>query len=316
MAKSGNGNARRSWLGSMSQSGTVAIIEAPVARTYRRRATIAFFVVLGVVGLLSATVVSHYWHPIVGLILGAFIGAVCGAVAFALIVAWPVLRVFLHWAAEIALAIVVVYGWTWLMFHTNVTVSLLVVGLLGGVPAAVGPVRRRVVAWWWCAVVRHRLRMCFAGMVTAHGRQALPLILGAKPTPAGERVWVWLRGGLSVKTFEAEGQLEFLAVECWASEVRVTRASRHRAALVRFDITRREPLAGRIVSPLPDYVPDDFDAGIAPTSPGMPPTGLDLNEVQTPSTGDTKPSTSNGRKPRNSTPPERPLSGDDNADYA
>jgi hypothetical protein len=96
----------------------------------------------------------------------------------------------------------------------------------------------------------------------------------------------------------------------------VTRASRRRAALVRFDITRREPLAGRIVSPLPDYLPDDFEEGVAPTSPGMPPTGLDLNEVQAPPTDDGKPSASNGRKPRNPSPSERAVSGDDNADYA
>jgi len=144
-----------------------------------------------------------------------------------------------------------------------------------------GRTRRLAIAWWWCLVVRHRLRLHFAqhaaGTATArHGSR--PLILHARPTPAGERVWVWLRPGLSIKDLEADGQITRLAVTCWASEVRVIGASRSYAGLLRFDITRREPLAGTVISPLPVLVPDDIPT-LAPVSAGLPPTDLDLPDV-------------------------------------
>lgn len=292
----------------------VTVIEAPVARSYRRRATIAFWVTLGVVGLLAATVASHYMHPIVGALLGGFIGALLGVVVFALIVAWPVLRVFWHWLTEIVLGLVAVYGWIGVMQSTPMWGSLLVVALVVGLPAAIGPVRRRIMAWIWCLVVRHRLRMCFAAFIATNRAGSLPLILPARPTPAGERVWVWLRPGLSLRDLEQEGQVQKLAVACWANEVRVMRASRKYAALIRVDITRREPLAGKVLSPLPDYVPTDVPAN-APTSPGMPPVGLDLPDV--PDESVTTPAdTPRPRKPRNSTTTDTSPNGFDPSDYA
>jgi hypothetical protein len=180
------------------------------------------------------------------------------------------------------------------------------------VPAAVGPVRRRIQAWAWCLIVRHRLRLCFARLIKTDRDGTLPLILLARPTPAGERVWVWLRPGLSIKDLEAEGQMAKLAVACWANEVRVTREGRRYAALIRIDITRREPLARHVVSPLPDTVPDDIPA-TAPTSPGMPPVGLDLPDV--PEQGEAAPaSRDTRRKPR--TPQPAPTLEFDNSEYA
>ncbi|MFG1717885.1 hypothetical protein ACGFII_04535 [Micromonospora chalcea] len=307
-------SSQKSPFGWSNRGGNVTVIEAPIARSYRRRATIAFWVVLGVVGLLAATVASHYLHPIVGALLGGIIGAVLGAVTFALIVAWPVLRVFWHWLPEIGLGLAAVYGWTALMQSTPMWGSLLVVALVVGLPAAIGPVRRRVMALVWCLVVRHRLRLCFAAFIATNRHGSLPLILPAKPTPAGERVWVWLRPGLSLRDLEQDGQVQKLAVACWANEVRVMRASRRYAALIRLDITRREPLAATIVSPLPDHVPTDMPAN-APTSPGMPPVGLDLPDVpDTPATLTAE--TPRPRKPRNPTTEASPTNGFDPSDYA
>ncbi|MEV7227280.1 hypothetical protein AB0M79_09695 [Polymorphospora sp. NPDC051019] len=269
---------------------------------------------LGVVGLLSATVASHYLHPIVGIVVGVLVGALVGAAVFASIVAWPVVRVFWHWLPEILLGLVLVYGWQALMQSTPLWGSLLVVGLVVGVPAAVGPVRRRILAWTWCLIVRHRLRLCFAAFIATNRHGSLPLILPARPTPAGERVWVWLRPGLSLKDLEADGQVQKLAVACWANEVRVMRASRRYAALIRLDITRREPLADTIVSPLPDYVPTDMPAN-APTSPGLPPVGLDLPDV--PDEPVTVPAdTVRPRKPRNPVSSTTSPDGFDPSDYA
>jgi hypothetical protein len=267
--------------------------------------------VLGVVGLLTGVIASSYLPPVAGFLLGALAGAVCGAAAFALIVSWPVLRVFWHWLPELGGSALLLWGWTALMDAADLVVALLVLAVVVGVPAAVGPLRRGVVGWFWCLVVRHRLRVCFSTFVKTRGRESFPLVLWARPTPAGERVWVWLRGGLSLKTFEDEGQVQILAVECWASEVRVARASTRYAAFVRFDISRRDPLRDTIVSPLPDYLPDDFTSD-APTSPAVPPVGLDLDDV--PDTAATV-KLSGARKPRNQ--PDSPAyAGSDNSDYA
>ncbi|MEV5694195.1 hypothetical protein AB0L43_23565 [Micromonospora globbae] len=265
-------------------------------------------------GLLAATVASHYLHPIVGALLGGIVGALVGAVVFVLIVAWPVLRVFWHWLPEIVLGLAAVYGWNTVMQSTSLVVSLLIVALVVGLPAAIGPVRRRIMAVTWCLIVRHRLRLCFAAFIATNRHGSLPLILLARPTPAGERVWVWLRPGLSLRDLEQEGQVQKLAVACWANEVRVMRASRRYAALIRVDITRREPLAATIVSPLPDYVPTDVPAN-APTSPGMPPVGLDLPDVpDEPVT--TTADTPRPRRPRNTPTTTTNPTGFDPSDYA
>jgi uncharacterized membrane protein YeaQ/YmgE (transglycosylase-associated protein family) len=290
----------------------VAIIEAPTARTSRRRAGIAFWVLMGVVGLLTGVIASSYVPPVAGFLLGALVGAVCGAVAFLLVVSWPVLRVFWHWLPELGLTVLLLWGWSALMDAANVAVSLLVVAVVVGVPAAVRPLRRQVVGWCWCLVVRHRLRVCFAASVKTRARAAYPFILFARPTPAGERVWVWLRGGLSLRTFEDEGQVQMLAVECWASEVRIARGSSRYAALVRFDVTRRDPLRDTVVSPLPDYLPDDFE-GDAPVSPATVPAGLDLDEVLDDTDPVVKPLR---RKPRNGSADSSASTEPDNSDYA
>jgi MFS family permease len=300
----------RSLFGS-HRSTPITVIEAPVSARYRRRAVIAFLVVAGTVGLLAATVASHYTHPILGLLVGALIGAVCGLLVAAFIAAWPVLRVFWHWAPEITLSAGLVYGWQALMQTTALAASLVVVVLVVGVPAAVGPIRRRIVAWAWCLIVRHRLRMSFASFTGATRYGPLPLILPARPTPAGERVWVWLRPGLSLHDLEAEGQTQRLAVACWANEVRVVRASRRYAALIRVDITRRDPLTDTVTSPLPDYLPADLPDN-APISPAVAPAGLDLPDV--PDQPPAAPTPLRGRKPR--TPDTNSTYTVDNSDYA
>jgi hypothetical protein len=108
----------------------------------------------------------------------------------------------------------------------------------------------------------------------------LPLILVARPTPAGERVWVWLRPGLDLA--ELDGKADKLAVACWAAQVRVAQASERRAALLRIDVARRDPLAGRVSSPLPEAIWSGDADDAAPVSPGLPPLGLDLDEVPEP----------------------------------
>lgn len=260
-------------------TGAVTIVDTPVRMTYARKARLAFWVVTVVVAALSATVASHYWHPILGLLAGVAIGMMLGFMVAVVVLAWPVLRAIWHWADAIVAVTTVFYGWTALMQALDLPLALVVVTVLVGVLSVVGAVRRRVVALLWCAIVRHRLRMSFARMGRSGSRQqpgCQPLILFARPTPAGERVWVWLRPGFTLP--DVENEVSQLAVNCFADQVRVVRASRKTAALIRVDITRRDPLRARVVSPLPGQIPR-FDPAAAPVSPGMPPVGLDLGDV-------------------------------------
>jgi hypothetical protein len=121
--------------------------------------------------------------------------------------------------------------------------------------------------------------LCFAEIVrTPHRvtRGLLPLILLARPTPAGERVWVWLRPGLDLT--DVETKTDKLAVACFASEVRVVRASERFAALVRIDVARRDPLKRLVASPLPAQLPDPDDPA-APARPSGGWSGLDLKDI-------------------------------------
>jgi hypothetical protein len=309
-------SSRPNMFGTNNRGQAVTVIEARTRYSQRRKATVAFWVTLFTIGLLTGTVASHYWHPIVCGLFGAVVGAVLGAVLFALIIAWPVLRIVWWWLPEIGLGVGVVYGWTWLMMATPLWLALTIVSVGVGLPAAFRRSRQLVWAPVWCLTVRHRLRTCFAAFIATNRSGTLPLILWARPTPAGERVWIWLRPGLSIKDLEQDGQVQKLAVACWANEARVTRASRRYAAFIRVDITRRDPLADTIVSNLPDRVPADLPA-TAPVSPALPPLGINLADVPSATRPVRSPFDLNESRPRRSRRPEPPDPGDvDPSDYA
>lgn len=258
-------------------AGAVTIVEPSVMRPYLRRARMTFYSVTAAGAVLGAVVASPWLHPIVGAVLGALAGAVLGIAVGSLMVAWPVLRTVWHWAAEIALVLVLVAGWTALGSATYPWVPALTLLALTA-PLALGRVRRVAGAWVWCAIVRHRLRLCFAEFIKSANRVApnrLPLILLARPTPAGERVWLWLRPGLALS--DLDERMPKLAVACWASEVRVVRSPRF-AALVRVDVTRRDPLTATVGSPLARLIPTQRRA--AAIDPGDAEIdGLDLPDI-------------------------------------
>ena len=260
----------------------ITVIDAPVSLSYARKARITFLTVSATVAASTATVLAVFGHPLVGVLLAAAAGMLCGFVAAVLVWAWPVLRVLWWWSLEIAAFVLVVLVPAWLARVTRPWLALAVVLVVATVGGTVGPVRRRLAAWSWCVVVRHRLRLCFAEFVRAAQRTrpgCLPLVLWARPTPAGERVWLWLRPGLDLD--DLDGKIGKLAVACWAGEARVVRASQRYAALIRVDIARRDPLAGEVASPLALLVPRTREVD-APVSPGVPPVGLDLADVAEP----------------------------------
>ena len=162
------------------------------------KAKAVFWITWAAVGLLAAVVAASKWEPILALLAGALIGLIVAAIASSVVAAWPVIRVIWWWLPELSLSGGLVTGWTELASHTDLAIRLVVVISVVGVPAAISPVRRRVSALAWCQVSRHRIRTCFNEFIITNRDGSLPLILGARPTPAGERLWVFLRPGLSL----------------------------------------------------------------------------------------------------------------------
>ena len=264
--------------------GAITIVETPVSQWYIRRARVAL-VTVGVLSALIATaVVSVFWPLLGALFIGALVGTVCGFTAAVLVRSWPVLRVLWWWSFEIAAGALVVLVPSALARATRPWFALAAVLAVVAACALVGPVRRWLAAWSWCPVVRHRLRLCFAQIVRGSGGVrpgTLPLILWARPTPAGERVWLWLRPGLELP--DLDDKVGRIAVACWAKQVRVVAASDRYAALVRVDVGRRDPLLGRVDSPLALLIPSlRTTNAAAPLSPGMSPVGLDLADIPEP----------------------------------
>ncbi|WP_328426135.1 hypothetical protein OG470_04550 [Micromonospora sp. NBC_00389] len=255
----------------------MTVIEAKVHRSSARNAKMAFILTAVIVGLLSAVVAASYIHPILAVFVGALIGVPTGGLVWVLVRVWPIIRLLWWWTPETILGVLLLTAWVQLANHTPTLVTLLVVALVVGVPAAIRPVRRQVKAWTWCLIVRHRLRVCFAQFIIANQSGSLPLILWARPTPVGERVWVYLRPGLSAK--DLEGRLDKIAVTCHASTVLIERASENNAAYLRFDIKRREVLTAHVGSPLVDVI--DPAAPVS-ASPLTVPTALDLPDVDAP----------------------------------
>ena len=259
-------------------TGAVSLVEVPVARVYARRARVAFFVTAVSVGTLTGVGLSAAQPASLAVLAGVLAGVVCGLAAGIVVRLWPVLRALWHWSGEIALVALLAKGASALSAATHPSVVVAVAVTLAGGVWCVRPLRRRVVAWWWCAVVRHRLRLCFAEFIRSANRVrpgSLPLILLARPTLAGERVWVWLRPGLELA--DLEGRTGKMAVACWAGAVRVVRASPSYAALIRVDVTRRDPLTGLVVSPLAAMVGEPAEGKAS--MPVPVPLGLDLPDV-------------------------------------
>jgi hypothetical protein len=256
-------------------TGTVTVIEQPVMRSYLRKAKIVFYVVLVITTALTAVVAASKWQPILALFAGLVLGTVIASVTAGIVAAWPVIRAIWWWAPETLLTGSLVFGWVELAEHTNLYWRFAVVFVITGIPAAIKPVRDRINQVLWCLVTRHRIRTCFSEFIIANATGSLPLILWARPTPVGERVWIWLRPGLSLDDLLT--RLDKIAVACWASTALAEAASRSNAAYVRLDIKRRDVLTGTVGSPLLGMIKSG--APVSERDDAEIPTALDLPEV-------------------------------------
>ena len=285
------------------RSGTVTVIEQKVLRTTARNARMAFVITAVIVGMLTMSVASDHMHPILAGLLAIPVAGCAGAIVWTLVRIWPVLRMLWWWTPEISTGMVLVYGWIALANATPALVTFAIIAPLVAIPAAVPGIRRRVIAIGWCFIVRHRLRVCFSQFIIANKSGSLPLILWARPTPVGERVWVYLRPGLSLSRLQS--RLDEIAVTCHASSVLVELASdSKKAAYLRFDIKRREVLTAMVSSPLTGLInPDGIPT--AHMTPHDVPTALDLPDIAAESPlvmASKSAGNPNGRKPAKATP--------------
>jgi hypothetical protein len=256
-------------------TGTITVIEEPVMRSYRRKAKIVFHVTWVIVTILAAAVAASRWHPIPALFAGLAAGLITGAVAGAIVTAWPVIRAIWWWSPEAGIAAAIIVGWTELADHTNLAWRLIIVAAVIAVPAAVKPVRAGFNAAAWCLVTRHRIRTCFSEFIITNRTGTLPLILWARPSRVGERVWVWLRPGLALE--DIQDRLDKIATACWATAATAEPASGSNAAYIQMDIKRRDALTERVRSPLLALIAPATPARDPDTAPE--PTALDLADV-------------------------------------
>jgi hypothetical protein len=225
----------------------VTVIETRVHRNSARNARLAFVLAALFIGGIATVAASQWTEPVLSLLIGIAIGVVAGAVCWTAVRVWPVVRVVWWWLGELLACAVIALMWSLLTTHTPLAVRA---GIVAAIIAAllIPAVRRPIVALGWCFIVRHRLRTCFAQFIVANQSGSLPLILVARPTPVGERVWIYLRPGLSVN--ELQSRVDKIAVACHASTVIIDRASSRTAAFVRVDIKRRDVLGGLVGTPL------------------------------------------------------------------
>src|SRR5215813_3074086 len=244
-------------------------------RSYLRKAKIVFYVTLVITAALAATVAASKWQPLLALFGGVVLGTVIATIAAGIVAAWPVIRAIWWWTPETVLTGSLIFGWVELAEHTTLIWRLAAVVVIVGVPAAIKPVRAVINQVCWCLVTRHRIRTCFSEFIITNRTGSLPLILWARPTPVGERVWLWLRPGLSLD--DLQDRLDKIAVTCWATAALAEAASASNAAFVRLDIKRRDVLTGTITSPLLDLIKSGGPATERDTT--EIPTALDLPQV-------------------------------------
>jgi hypothetical protein len=255
--------------------GTIAVIEQPVMRSFRRKAKIVFYVTWFIVAVLAATVAASKWHPVIALFAGIAFGWITAAVVWAVVAAWPVIRAIWWWAPETVIGGSLIFGWIELADHTTLWYRLAFTAAITGIPAVFRPIRSRIHQVAWCLVTRHRIRTCFSEFIITNRTGSLPLILWARPTPVGERVWIWLRPGLALADLQT--RLDQIAVACWATAALAETASRSNSAFVRLDIKRRDVLTGTIPSPLLDTIKSGTPATERDTA--EIPAALDLPQV-------------------------------------
>lgn len=263
--------------GGRNRAGTRAsqtIIDNFEIDSSKRRAKIVGILAGVAASFVTFVIVSTFQDLGVAFFWSVLIGIVAGAVVAGLVLSWPYLRMAWHWAGELVLLVFV--GSVYVMLHVSFGpwVALGVLLQLLIVPWLIRPVCRFLIRWGMCMVVRHRIRVACDAFIEGKGvhGSVMPLILWARPTASGERVWLWLRGDLTLE--DIQGRLSELASVCWANGAEAEHAG-DRKAFVVVDIHRRDVLADGV-----EMHVDDMLEGIDPDSyPNQYETARDADDV-------------------------------------
>jgi hypothetical protein len=160
---------------------------------------------------------------------------------------WQFASLLIRGRVEVLILAVAVTAYVWLRgnvtpMQVKVTVVVAVL-VVFGLPWS----RRFVVSRAWCVADRHRLRVCLrqTKIRTMNMDGSLPLMLWARPTKTGERIWLWIRAGSSGG--DIEDALEYIAPACVARAARLHRV-RQLTTIVAVEIIRRDPLAKSVIS--------------------------------------------------------------------
>lgn len=142
-------------------------------------------------------------------------------------------------AAELLVLGALVWAWNWsadrIGPHETTAAGLGLVLIVAGV----APVRRVVVAWFWCSLTHHRMHVGLVEVRATNRDGRLPLFLSVTPAPFGERVRLFCRAGISAEVIEDEA--DRLRAALWCQDIRVIRNPRY-AVLVTVEVVRRDPL--------------------------------------------------------------------------
>lgn len=241
--------------GGRSATSEAVLVDSFTKGSALRRAKIAAVVALIVVTGLVFVVANAFSASSKAALVAALAGIGVGVLTFVMIWAWPVLRIAWHWAGEFVLVALLAGLYVPVAMAAGGLVAGLVLMALVGLPFAFGPSRRFVIAWGMCMVMRHRLRVACDAFVEGKGVHGAvkPFILLARPTPAGERIWIWLRGSLTLA--DVQQRTGPMASVCWAKRA-VAESAGSKAAYARIDLFRRDPLAETITSPLVELLHD------------------------------------------------------------
>ncbi|MDN3240535.1 hypothetical protein [Glycomyces tritici] len=215
----------------------------------KRRAKITGGLAAFAVALVAFPIAVLVTEWATALFIAVAIGAAAGVVAAVLTVVWPVLRVAWHWAGELVLLGVLITLYAVLAAWVGPYGALALVALLVGVPWFIPPANRWLNHWGWCMVTRHRVRVACDSFIEGKGVRSsvMPLILLARPTQSGERVWLWMRGDLTLD--QVQERLDALASVCWANSADA-RPAGQKAAYAVVDIHRRDVLAEGVAVPV------------------------------------------------------------------
>jgi hypothetical protein len=226
---------------------------------------------------------------------------------------WQVLSLLVRARAELFVLAVLCTVGVWLRSHMNPDLaSFVLVGAL--VVLVVLPwTRRFLVRRMWCVLDRHRLRACLrmSKIRTMNLDGSLPLMLWARPTKTGERVWLWIRAGSCGD--DIEDALSYIAPACYAREARLHRV-RQLTTVVAVEIIRRDPLSTTkpLTSPLSAWSAGGAGEGTEPVRSATVTDITSLHPVVPEPRKNTRKTTPNGAAP---VPPTVVVSGEDLSDY-